>query len=84
MQNSKARALERLSTGIRGCDALCGGGLPRGRAVLLEPRAALRAGLLATPTLIVERRGRSLRLIGDLSRSEQLLDFLRSFSTQDA
>jgi hypothetical protein len=44
--------------------------------VLPEPRQALRFGLVATPTLLLERAGRSLRFIGDFSRRDELTEFL--------
>ncbi|MDB6107491.1 MAG: kaiB [Gammaproteobacteria bacterium] len=44
--------------------------------VLQNPRQALRAGLIATPTLLLNLEGRTLRFIGDLSRADQLIDFL--------
>jgi circadian clock protein KaiC len=49
-----------------------GGNTPRS----LTARQALRFGLVATPTLLLERAGRSLPFIGDFSRRDELTEFL--------
>jgi circadian clock protein KaiB len=44
--------------------------------VLTEPALAEQAGILATPTLSFERSGRPRRIIGDLSDTKRVLEFL--------
>jgi circadian clock protein KaiB len=44
--------------------------------VLAQPELAERAGILATPTLSYEHSGRSRRVIGDLTDTKRVLEFL--------
>ena len=44
--------------------------------VLLKPELAERAGILATPTLSYEHVSRPRRIIGDLSDTKRVLEFL--------
>jgi circadian clock protein KaiB len=44
--------------------------------VLSEPVLADRARILATPTLVYEHPARSKRIIGDLSDTEKIIEFL--------
>jgi circadian clock protein KaiB len=44
--------------------------------VLREPQSAERAGIIATPTLSYEHSARPRRVVGDLSESKRVLDFL--------
>lgn len=43
-----------------------------------DPQSTSNHAILATPTLLVEHAGRTFRLVGDLSRGEQLQDLLRA------
>lgn len=45
--------------------------------VLRQPDAAKEAALTATPTLLVRIAGRQVRFIGDLTRADPLIEFLR-------
>lgn len=47
--------------------------------VLREPARALAAGLLATPTLIIEEPQRSHRFVGDLAGRDDLEQLLEAF-----
>jgi circadian clock protein KaiB len=44
--------------------------------VLERPELAEKAGILATPTLSYERPERSRRIVGDLSDTKKVLEFL--------
>jgi circadian clock protein KaiB len=44
--------------------------------VLLHPELAEKAGILATPTLSYERSPRPRRIVGDLSDTRRVLEFL--------
>jgi circadian clock protein KaiB len=44
--------------------------------VLIEPQRAETAGVLATPTLACEAHARSRRIVGDLSDTTKMLEFL--------
>lgn len=44
--------------------------------VLAEPELAEQAGILATPTLSYEHAGRPRRIVGDLSDTKRILEFL--------
>jgi circadian clock protein KaiB len=44
--------------------------------VLLKPELAEQAGILATPTLSYEHPERRRRIIGDLSDTQKVLEFL--------
>ncbi len=44
--------------------------------VLERPELAEKAGILATPTLACEHPERSRRIVGDLSDSKRVLEFL--------
>ena len=44
--------------------------------VLTDPELAEQAGILATPTLCLEHSGRSRRIVGDLSDTKRVLEFL--------
>ena len=47
--------------------------------VLLHPERALRAGLLATPTLIVDADGRSRRFVGDLANRDDFAEAIKAY-----
>jgi len=44
--------------------------------VLARPELAEQAGILATPTLTYENQGRPRRVVGDLSDTRRVLEFL--------
>jgi len=44
--------------------------------VLAKPELAEQAGILATPTLTYENQGRPRRIVGDLSDTRRVLEFL--------
>lgn len=44
--------------------------------VLVKPELAEQAGILATPTLTYEHPSRSRRIVGDLSDTKRVLEFL--------
>ena len=44
--------------------------------VLARPELAEQAGILATPTLTYENQGRPRRIVGDLSDTRRVLEFL--------
>jgi circadian clock protein KaiB len=44
--------------------------------IIQHPEVAEKAGILATPTLAYERPERSRRVVGDLSDSKRVLEFL--------
>lgn len=44
--------------------------------VLAKPELAEQAGILATPTLTYENQGRPRRVVGDLSETRRVLEFL--------
>lgn len=44
--------------------------------VLARPELAEQAGILATPTLTYENHGRPRRIVGDLSDTRRVLEFL--------
>jgi circadian clock protein KaiB len=44
--------------------------------VLRQPELAEQAGVIATPTLSYERSSRARRIIGDLSDTKRILEFL--------
>jgi circadian clock protein KaiB len=44
--------------------------------VLAKPELAEQAGILATPTLTYENQGRPRRVVGDLSDTRRVLEFL--------
>jgi circadian clock protein KaiB len=44
--------------------------------VLAKPELAEKAGILATPTLAFEHAGRPRRVVGDLSNTKKILEFL--------
>jgi circadian clock protein KaiB len=44
--------------------------------VLEKPELAEKAGILATPTLAFEHVGRPRRVVGDLSNTKKILEFL--------
>ena len=44
--------------------------------VLARPQLAEEAGILATPTLTYENQGRPRRIVGDLSDTRRVLEFL--------
>lgn len=44
--------------------------------VLNDPQRAEKAGIIATPTLSYEHSVRPRRVVGDLSESKRVLDFL--------
>jgi circadian clock protein KaiB len=44
--------------------------------VLAKPELAEQAGILATPTLSYEHAGRPRRIVGDLSDTRRILEFL--------
>lgn len=44
--------------------------------VVEQPQRAERAGIIATPTLCYENAPRPRRVVGDLSESKRILDFL--------
>jgi len=50
--------------------------------VLLHPERALKAGLLATPTLIVDAGGRSRRFVGDLANRGDFAETIKAFCDQ--
>jgi circadian clock protein KaiB len=44
--------------------------------IIQRPEIAEKAGILATPTLTYERLDRSRRVVGDLSDTKRVLEFL--------
>jgi circadian clock protein KaiB len=52
--------------------------------VLVRPDLAEQAGILATPTLSYDRADRPRRIIGDLSDTKRVLEFLGIDSKGDA
>ncbi len=44
--------------------------------VLARPELAEQAGILATPTLSYDNAGRPRRIVGDLSDTQRILEFL--------
>lgn len=46
--------------------------------VLEEPTRALKAGLIATPTLILQHGHRTIRFLGDLQDPSPLVEFLET------
>jgi circadian clock protein KaiB len=44
--------------------------------VLAKPELAEQAGILATPTLSYDHAGRPRRIVGDLSDTQRILEFL--------
>jgi circadian clock protein KaiB len=51
--------------------------------VIAKPELAEQAGILATPTLCYQRSGRPRRIIGDLSDTRRVLEFLGIESNED-
>jgi circadian clock protein KaiB len=51
--------------------------------VLDQPQRAEKAGIIATPTLSYENGSRSRRVVGDLSESKRVLDFLGIETKED-
>lgn len=47
--------------------------------VLREPARALAAGLLATPTLILQHGGQSRRYVGELSNRKDLVEVIKAY-----
>ncbi|MBS0524056.1 MAG: circadian clock protein KaiB [Proteobacteria bacterium] len=52
--------------------------------VLARPELAEQAGILATPTLTYENQGRPRRVVGDLSDTRRVLEFLGIEADGDA
>ena len=50
--------------------------------VLLHPERALQAGLLATPTLVVDVDGRSRRFVGNLADRDDFADTIKAYCSQ--
>lgn len=49
--------------------------------VLRDPARALEAGLIATPTLVLEEDGRERRYVGDLREQPELHHYLQSLAS---